>query len=327
MRLTGRILLGVGVFLLVLAPFMRWYAYPRLAVAPADQTLKLVATAHDANILDTKNLVNITTDLTATRTIQGDVDAANAQGGNTDVWVMTLSTVDSKNIVRSRLVERAAFDNHTSASVQCCGQYLSTTKGVNIPVHHQGLVYKFPFDTQKHDYLFWDPTIRKATPMVYQGTQTIDGYTTYEFVQTIKPSPVPGTKQRLGAGFLDLPGTGKIESQQYYSNVRTVWVEPNTGVIFKGQEQQYNTIRALGRDRVITTDATVTYTPATIQMLADDFGSKGKQLHLVQVVLPLIALIAGIVLILAGIGLLLVAGRRSSDEPTASGGGRRTAAA
>lgn len=310
MRLTGRILLGLGVFMLVLAPFMRWYAYPRLAVAPADQTLKVVATAHDANILDTKNLVNIRTDLTATRTIQGDVDAANAQGDNTDVWVMTLSTVDSKNIVRSRLIERAAFDNNTSASVQCCGQYLSTVKGVKQPVHHEGLVYKFPFDTQKHTYLFWDPTIERATPMIYQGTQTIDGYTCYKFVQTIKPTLVKGSAQQLNANFMDLPGTGNVRATQSYSNIRTVWVEPNTGVIFKGQEQQYNTLNALGRPRVITTDATVTYTPATIKMLADDFGPKGKRLHLIRDVLPLIALIAGIVLVVAGLGLAIFGARR-----------------
>jgi hypothetical protein len=324
-RVAGRVLLGVGVFLLVLAPFMRFYAYPRLAIAPADQTLRIVATAHDANILDTKNLVNIRTGLTATRTIAGDAAAADKQGGNTDVWVMTLSTVDSKNIVRSRLIERAAFDNHTSASVQCCGQYLSTTKGVDQPVHHQGLVYKFPFDTQKHDYLFWDPTLKKATPMVYQGTTTIDGYTCYEFVQTIKPAP-SAPPQKLGASFLDLPGTGKIESQQYYSNIRTVWVEPNTGVIFKGQEQQYNTIRALGKDRVITTDATVTYTPATTQMLADTFGSKGKQLHLIRTTLPLVALIAGIVVLLGGIAVLVLASRRPDADPS-SGRRRSTAVA
>jgi hypothetical protein len=150
----------------------------------------------------------------------------------------------------------------------------------------------------------------KATPMVYEGTQTIDGYTTYKFVQTIKPAMVPGSAQKLNATFLDLPGTGDIESQQYYSNVRTVWVEPNTGVIFKGQEQQYNTIRALGRDRVITTDATVTYTAATTKMLADDFGPKGKKLHLIQDVLPLISLIAGIVIVLGGVGVVTLAARR-----------------
>jgi hypothetical protein len=317
-RVIGRVIVGVGVFLLVLAPFMRWYAYPRLAVAPLDQTLRIVSNGPGANVFDTKTLTNIKTNLTATRLVQGDVDAGRKQGDNTDVWVSTVSTVDDQGIVRSRTIERAAFNNNTSASVNCCGEYISITKGVNRPVKHEGVVFKLPFNTQEQTYQFWDLTLRKALPMLYQDTESLDGVTVYKFVQTIKPTP-SGKPQKLPANLLDLPGTGNVESQAYYSNIRTIWVEPETGVIIKGQEQQYNTIRAKGRDRLITTKVTIGYSPESVAMLAKTYGDKGSRLHLVRTVLPLIALGSGLVLV--GLGLVLVL------VPAQEGGARRRPAA
>ncbi len=308
MRVIGRVIVGVGVFLIVLAPLMRYYAYPRLAVAPLDQTLKIVADGPGANVFDTKTLTNIKTNLTATRLVQGDVDAGRKQGDNTDVWVVTVSTIDDAGNVRSRTIERAAFDANTSSSVNCCGEYISITEGVDKPVKHQGIVFKFPFDTQKQTYPFWDLTLRKTLPMVYQDTERIDGVRVYTFVQTIPPTP--STKpQQLPASLLDLPGTENVAAQAYYSNIRTVWVEPETGVILKGQEQQYNTIRVDGEDRLITTKATLAYSPESTAMLAKTYGDKGSRLYLVRTVLPLIALIVGLVLLAAGLMLTLLLGR------------------
>lgn len=322
MRIIGRVLLGVGVFLIVLAPFMRYYAYPRLALAPQDQTLKIVSFGPNANLLNTSTFTNETTDLTATRLVAGDVAAAKAQGGNTDVWNSTVSTVDSTGLVRSRTAERAAFNANTSASVNCCDEYVSIVKGDDQQVHHTGIVFKFPFQTQKQTYQFWDLTLQRSLPMVYQDTETIDGVKTYKFEQVIKPT-ASGKAIRLNANALDLPGTGTVPATPFYSNIRSVWVEPETGVIIKGQEQQFNTLRVDNRDQLITTKATLAYSPASVQMLADTYGSKGSQLHLVRTVLPLIALIAGIVLVIAGLGLALMFGgppgaRRSSARTDSS---------
>lgn len=310
MRVVGRVLVGVGIFLLVLAPFMRFYAYPRLAVAPIDQTLKIVSEGRGANVFDRSTLTNIKTTLVATRLVQGDVTAAQKQGDDTDVWVVTVSTVDSQGNVRSRTVDRAAFDANTSDAVNCCQEYISTTKGVNRPVKHQGLTFKFPFDAQKQTYQFWDLTLRKALPIVYQDTESINGVTVYKYEQTIKPTP-SAEPQQLPANLLGLPGTGDVSAQAYYSNTRTVWVEPETGVVLKGQEQQYNTLRAEGKDRLITTKVTIGYTPESVKMLSDTYGDKGSQLHLIRTVLPLVALIAGIVLV--GIGLFLALVPRRSN--------------
>ena len=34
------------------------------------------------------------------------------------------------------------------------------------PVRHSGVSYKFPFDTQKKDYAWWDPTSKQAPPAI-----------------------------------------------------------------------------------------------------------------------------------------------------------------
>lgn len=308
MRVVGRVIVGVGVFLLVLAPFMRYYAYPRLALAPADQTLRIVSYGPGANVFDAKTLTNVATDVTATRLVQGDVAAADKQGDDTDVWVSTVSLVDDQGNVRSRTIERAAFDANTSESVNCCDEYISTSKGVNRPVRHQGVVFKFPFDTQQKTYPFWDLTLRRTMPMVYQDTESVDGVRVYKFLQVIKPTP-SAKPQQLPASLLDLPGTAMVTSQAYYSNTRTVWVEPETGVILKGQEQLFNTIRANGADRLITTKATIAYSPQSVAALAKTYGDKGSRLHLIRTVLPLIALVAGLVLVVGGLVLALGTGQ------------------
>ena len=44
-----------------------------------------------------------------------------------------------------------------------------------------GLVNKFPFDTQKQTYQYWDPTLADAVPVTYEGTTDMDGLEVYEF--------------------------------------------------------------------------------------------------------------------------------------------------
>ena len=49
-RNVGLVLLVVGALFLVLAPLLRWYAYPRLAVAPQDQASTTVSTGTDVTV-------------------------------------------------------------------------------------------------------------------------------------------------------------------------------------------------------------------------------------------------------------------------------------
>ena len=95
---------------------------------------------------------------------------------------------------------------------------------------------------------------------------------------------------------------------------RTLWVEPNTGVVIKRTEAQLLTLRYEGVDKLTTTQVTTGYDDATVKANADTYGSKGKQLALVHGTLPVASGVLGALLLLAG---LFGASRRQHTTPTA----------
>ena len=124
MKKLGLVLAGLGAFLLVLAVMLKVYVYPQLAVAPADQNSVTVLTGPGATIFDTATLEEVTTDLTTQVLTVGDVDAAEEEGNGVVVWQSLTSTKDSDGVIRSRDVERAAFDEYTAEAVNCCGEFI-----------------------------------------------------------------------------------------------------------------------------------------------------------------------------------------------------------
>jgi hypothetical protein len=194
-----------------------------------------------------------------------------------------------------------AFDAHTAQAVNCCGEFISETEGEETPVKHEGLLVKFPFHTEKKTYDFWDGSLLKAVPIQYRGTEDLDGLTVYKFEQTIEPTKVG--EQKLPLSLLGLPGDETVTADSMYSNVRTLWVEPVTGVIIKRAEQQDNTFNYDDEPRITTTKVTTGYDDKTVQQNIDDYSSLSTQLHLLRSVVPLVSLILGIVLLVAGLVL------------------------
>ena len=91
-------LVAGGVFLVGVAALSRFYAYPTLAVAPADQVTQVIADGPGARIFDVATLKEITIDLQAVRNIRGDV-AASGQASkdlDRDVVVYDMSIVTDK---------------------------------------------------------------------------------------------------------------------------------------------------------------------------------------------------------------------------------------
>ncbi len=295
-RKLGPILIGVGAFLVVTALLLRFYAYGQLAVAPADQDSVTTLVGPGANVFDTSTLSNITTDLTTKAKTVGDVKASDEAGNNTVVWVTTSSTKDSKGIIRSRSIERVAFNATSAMAVNCCGEYYETVENQRDSVKHHGLLVKFPFQTKKQTYPWWDSSLLKTVPIRYAGTEKVSGLTTYKFAQTIPPTKT-GTLE-APASLLGVSGDGNVTADRYYSNVRTLWAEPETGVVIKRTEKQYNTLRYNGQDRLVTTAVTTGYDDKTVQDNIDKYGPLATSLKLVHTILPIALLLLGI---LAGV--------------------------
>lgn len=311
MRKFSVVLVAVGAFLVVLAPMVRFYAYPKLAVAPVNQNSVTTLVGTDATIFDISSLEEIQTDLTTKVRTIGDAEAAEKAEGNTVVWVSSTSTTSSDGVMRSRSVERVAFDAHTAKAVNCCGEFISETEGERTEVAHEGLLVKFPFHTEKKTYEFWDGELRRAVPIQYQGTEKLDGLTVYKFEHTIEPTKVG--EQELPLSLLGLEGDETVTADSMYSNTRTLWVEPVTGVIIKRAEQQNNTFNYDGEPRITTTKVTTGYDDATVQQNIEDYSSLSTQLKLLRSVVPVVSLVLGLILLVGGL-LLMARSRRESYQ-------------
>jgi hypothetical protein len=300
-RITGFVLITLGVWLLALAPLLRFYTYPQLAKTPLDQFVETVAVAENATYLDLSS-VSIKTGQTleVTRRIVGDVDAGS---DDTAVWNVFLKIEDDTGKLISASTDKVAFDRRTSIARNCCGENINGQ-----PVKHTGIEYKFPFDTQKRTYDYFDTTLARSLPMTFAGTEKINGLDTYRFVQRIEPEKiadinVPGTL---------VGGTGVVPVGRFYSNTRTVWVEPRTGVVVKGAEQQFSTLRdASGSDKATITEAGLVFTDQTIRQQVKTARDGIRSLRLLGVVAPLGSALLG--LIFVGLGAALV--RRREDDP------------
>jgi Porin PorA len=289
-RFLGPVLLGLGVFLLVLAGMLRFYVADRVVVTPIDQYAQSVAPG-PGTYLDPASLQPRSGDLVATRTLKADVAASNK---DTAVWdVSVVLSTGTGTFVRAT-VDRVATDRRTGESVNCCGEAVD-----GAPTRHTGVSYKFPFDTQKKDYAWWDPNSKLSTPAKFVSEEKVQGLTTYKFLQVIPPTPIQAQGTTV-----------------YYSTTRTAWVEPTTGVIIKGNEQNKTTLRdSAGQDTTTVLQYDLTFdnnTQASQAKLAKDNISK---IHLVTLWLPLLGLVLGIILILAGLIIMRAADRSRPAEP------------
>lgn len=328
-RIVAPILLGVGAFLVVIAALMRFYAYPHVAVAPADQVSTTHLQAKDATIFDTSKLEPIVTDLSIVAETLGNVEASEKADDGVVVWRTTQVVTSEDGVERSASVEYAAFDEKTAEAVNCCGGYDSDVEGEQTFPERKGLLFKFPFDTQKKDYELWDGTLGDTATAEFDEETEIDGLTVYKFTMTV-PQTVVGTRS-VPASVIDLADDpridedGNIEADETYALERTIWVEPNTGAIIDDVRDQLQTIALDGADRLTRTDAVIEYTDDQVAENVDEYGSLGPLLGNLHGLFPLLALLIGLGLI-AG-GALLRRGRTSPAPSSNSAPTRAKASA
>lgn len=164
-------------------------------------------------------------------------------------------------------------------------------------VQHEGLVNKWPFGAEKKTYPYWDGTLGQAVDATYEGTKDYDGLETYEYAVEVPP-----TEAEI------LEGT-----QGTYETSQVLWVDPVTGSII---DQEGGQVLTLENGTTIL-DINVAYTDETVQMNVDDAKSSGQLLGLIDVWVPIITGLLGLVA-LAGGFLLLRRSGATSDETGAA---------
>ncbi|MET7735906.1 DUF3068 domain-containing protein [Streptomyces sp. NPDC005402] len=306
------ILLGLGTFLLVLAPLLAWYVAPRAAVNPIDidQTAVYRGTG---SVFDTEELETVPGQrITVTQRVRADVEDSE-RSGRAAVWDVTTTVDTDKSLPASDphdalefVPHRWVMDRKTTKPVHCCGE----------KPYIEGEAYlKFPFDVQRRSYQWWDNSLGSTVTLRYQGTKKVQGYTGYRFTGTVAPAKV-GTRLVPGT-IVDEPGRPQVLAEEWYSNhgIELV-VDQRTGRVVYAQVGPKRTLRAPGakKDAVVLLDSRkIAFTTATqkdaVRLAERDSG----QLRAVGETLPIGAAVAGFVLAAVG-GVLVVRGRRRPES-------------
>lgn len=306
------LVIALGVFFVGIAALAKFYAYPTLAVAPADQVAHTVSVGTNATIFSAAELKEKTgVDLESRRTVRGDVVAAEqiSKALNRGVVVFDTAVVtdDSKDyefpddatktaeLPLSFVQERVVLDAHTGEAVRWnptdpndkSGEYITTTleeadrlkpdPASEFFKGHEGLVLKFPFGTEKKTYQFWDSTTRKAWPIEFKEQTELFGLKVYRFEQVVPKTDIPQARPLMVPGSLvDEPGRVSVEAQRSYQNTRTLWIEPVTGAIIKGKEMQLATIDYNGQPKATATQVSIEYDEATVKKNIDGARENGR---------------------------------------------------
>lgn len=155
-------------------------------------------------------------------------------------------------------------------------------------VSTKGLINKWPFDTQKKDYTYWDFTAGQELPATYEKTAKIDGLETYVF-------EVKAEKIEINVAE-NVPGT--------YSSTKEIYVDPATGSIINQTEKQERWLA----DGTQVLDLSIGFTDKQVADNVSEAKSNGSSLSLITTVVPLVGFIGGALLL--GAGIWLGRGRR-----------------
>lgn len=313
-RWLGPLLLGLGVFLLVTAGMLRFFVADRLIVTPIDQYAQTVAVG-PGSYFDSGALRQQSGDLVARRTLRADVPASNE---DTAVWDVSVALQTGDGVFVRAYVDRVAADRKSGEAVACCGEAVDSQ-----PTRHSGVSYKFPFGVEKRDYQVWDVNSRQSVPAKFVAEEKVQGLTTYKFQQLVPAQEL--RRQEVPATLVGETGT-TFDAPVWYSNARTLWVEPRTGIIVKGSEQNNTTLRnSRGEDKVTVVQFDLTFDDATQRSQADLAEDGISSIRLVTLWGPLGAALLGLILLAAG-GLIMrgndsrgTPAAETDDEPVPAG--------
>lgn len=327
-RILGTILVVVGALLVGLGLLAKPYLYDRLATVPLDQETTSVSEGKNMSVLyphvkDGGAALDKLTgvDVKSTRTVVG-IPGRVAEQDLEDSTAFWQTQVKSQALVNgawkdlSYSDEGVSFDRVTGEVANCCDDYKSVGDLDNPKktqsVTREGLYFKFPFNTQKQSYVWWDGDLGKGQQIDFTAEEDLYGTRTYVFEQVIPKTEV--AKREVPASLFAPGQDGNVTATLMYGNTRTLWVEPNTGVIIKGQEKVDKTLESSLGSAAMTV-GTIGYNEATIEDNAKVWGSKGNLIGLIHGPLTWMLLIPGLILVAVGAFLLL--GRTRTEEAAA----------
>lgn len=301
-RVIALVLVAAGCFLIVVAGTVKFWVADQLATLPINLYLTLQMTG-EATYLDSASGKMVTSDVTSTVTLRGDVKAS-----SDEVAVVDMSTLLETNSGKMLQVttERVALDRKDAHTVNCCEESVNDS-----PVKHEGWGAVFPSGTKKQDYPLWDSGSKRAYPAQYKSTTKISGHENYVFKYEVAPYQV---SSQVGAGKL-VGESADFAVPVWASSRIDYWIEPTTGQAMKMAVHFETTMRNSQNKDVVTA---LTSDLATAETGDDSpIASTESQLQLMRALrvwAPLGAATLGLVLIVVGFTI-----RRRASTSTGPG--------
>ncbi|WP_019932226.1 DUF3068 domain-containing protein [Nocardia sp. BMG111209] len=342
-RTLACLLVGIGALLIVAAILIPTFTVSRVAKTPLDLEITTVGKNPadvTSEVLDAKSLtsgtgpakVDTKVPLISQRflTVEdpSDKNKMTIQNGQ------TLRRIDKQGDtgLLSAIVDRVTIDRKTGMPVDTDpnGSIAANVdaKGNSIadPVQHTGLEYRFPIGTEKKTYPYFDSNTRKSYDMEFVEESEINNTKVYHFHQQVPATDLskvvnsPTNKLTLPAAKWGLDEEGDITMSRFYTNVREVWVEPQTGTIIDGSEAlNFFYARSADKPEVTALKSTLKFDDNTIDSQIKIAKDNIDKLSLYSRILPIIFGILGALALIAGLALGLLGDRGGRTAPV---GGR-----
>ena len=293
----GLVLLGLGAFLLVVGVMATVWAPGVVKKTPldVDQVTHLDGTVNKLN--------PETGELEENPVKVESISKADADASSDDVivWVQTACVVididNAPNCVNGDDPRLVSATTDVFASDRVSAEAIPDYEGLPADaVPHEGLVNKWPFDSEKKDYTYWNGTLDRALPAVYTGTEDVAGIETYVYEIKATDEPID-----IADG---IPGT--------YNDLTTIYVEPQTGAI----QQQTDSMQQYLDDGTQVVDLNIKFTDEQVQQFADDAKTNTQMLDMMTLWMPIVGFVGGVLCVLAGLALILTGRRRNDSDAT-----------
>lgn len=336
MRIAACAVMGLGAALLIAALLLSTYTAGKIAKIPLDLDVTLISNGSGA-ALDPESLggehavVDQDVPLVAQQQIgveaPANADVVTLQAGSSlrradrqkDTGLL-LAIVDTVTLNRTS-AEAVSDDDHPGGSVQRPRNYDDDSPPTNIALPHEGLSYRFPFDTQKQSYQYFDPIAQKAYEANYEGEDDVNGLTTYRFVQNVGYDPDGSLKEPVRypslyghdedgeitapARMWNIEGVDPEEDitmTRYYAAQKTMWVDPVSGTVVKSKvHANHYYARDPLKPEVALADYTVTSSEETIEAQVDAARNERDRVALWSRVLPITFTAAGLICLIGGV--------------------------
>jgi len=329
LRLAALTIMGLGAALLTAAVLLTTYTAGKIQKIPLNIDKSLVSsgsgTALDpASLQATRFVIDKNIPLVSQQAVTVETPA-NAQVVTFQVGTtvrrtdkqldngLLLAMVDTVTLNR-HTAEAVSDDERPGGSVQKPRTMEDDKPSTNIALPHEGLAFRFPFDTEKKSYPFFDPIAQKPFDANYDGEDDVNGLTTYRFTQNVgydadgklvEPIKYASLYDKNEDGEVTaraelwgLPGDPyePVTMTRFYAAQRTFWVDPVTGTVVIAEEHaNHYYARDPLRPEMALADYKVTSTEQTVESQVASARDERDRLALWSRVLPISLAATGLV--------------------------------